>query len=144
MRLLVSFLFLFHFLGHETSCAGDPQTAVSHLGDVVLFVQYSLVKFKVSEHDYAPFLLTYIPLRICPFSIYSIETSSNVDCHHLSQFENHEFTKDNVTVSAESFSDVEVYLRAHSRTVEDVSTFNTWKKALFDTNSEGIEDNILR
>ena len=27
--------------------SGDPQTAVSHLGDVVLFVQYALVKFKV-------------------------------------------------------------------------------------------------
>lgn len=49
-----------------------------------------------------------------------------------------------MTVSAESFSDVEVYLRAHVQTLEDASTFNTWKKALFDANSEGIEDNILR
>lgn len=28
---------------------GDPQTAVSRLGDVVLFVQYALVRFKVRE-----------------------------------------------------------------------------------------------
>jgi hypothetical protein len=28
---------------------GDPQTAVSRLGDVVLFVQYALVRFKVGE-----------------------------------------------------------------------------------------------
>lgn len=44
-------------------CAGDPQTAVSHLGDVVLFVQYSLAKFKASWRDFffAPFLLTHIP-----------------------------------------------------------------------------------
>lgn len=26
---------------------GDPQTALSYLGNVVLFVQYALVKFKV-------------------------------------------------------------------------------------------------
>ena len=26
---------------------GDPQTAVGHLGDVVLFVQYTLARFKV-------------------------------------------------------------------------------------------------
>ena len=60
------------------------------------------------------------------------------------QFENYEFTKDNVTMSAASFTDVDVYLRAHGRTPEDMTTFNTWTKALFDTNSEGIEDNILR
>jgi len=30
--------------------AGDPQTALSHLGNVVLFVQYALVKFKVCKY----------------------------------------------------------------------------------------------
>jgi hypothetical protein len=47
-------------------------------------------------------------------------------------------------VSTAFFSDVEVYLRAYGRTTEDMTTFNTWTKALFDPNSEGIEDNILR
>jgi len=31
----------------HTFSQGDPQTAFSHLGDVVLFVQYTLTRFKV-------------------------------------------------------------------------------------------------
>jgi len=114
---------------------GDPQTAVSHLGDVVLFVQYALAKFKVSVFCFT-------------------NSINSIECHHArpiarefqkqKKFENHEFTKDGVTVSTASFSDVDVYLRAHGRTPEDMTTFNTWTKALFDTSSEGIEDNILR
>ena len=34
--------------------AGDPQTAISHLGNVVLFVQYALVKFKVCKYYNEP------------------------------------------------------------------------------------------
>ncbi len=38
---------------------GDPQTALSHLGDVVLFVQYALVKFKASC---PPMICSFLPL----------------------------------------------------------------------------------
>src|SRR5258705_12212195 len=65
------FFLLFFFSSYET--AGDPQTAVSHLGDVVLFVQYALAKFKVS--------LFCLPTT--QFNHNSIEImSSNVDHHH--------------------------------------------------------------
>ncbi|KAF9531998.1 mediator complex subunit Med5-domain-containing protein [Crepidotus variabilis] len=90
---------------YDCETVGDPQTAVSHLGDVVLFVQYALVKFK---------------------------------------FENHEFTKNDRTVSSAWFSNVEISMRAHGRTAEDMAMFHTWFKALFNTDGEGIEDNILR
>jgi len=35
-------------------------------------------------------------------------------------------------------------MRAHGRGPEDIITYQTWQKALFDSGSEGIEDNILR
>ncbi len=60
------------------------------------------------------------------------------------KFDNHEFTKNNRTVSSAPFSDVEVYMRSQGRTPEVMTTFNMWWKALFDSSSEGIEDNILR
>lgn len=71
MRLLVSFLFLLSFFEYMRNgtmfyylvpCTGDPQTALSHLGDVVLFVQYALVKYKVC----CPRLLcSYLPHLPC-------------------------------------------------------------------------------
>lgn len=62
----------------------------------------------------------------------------------FNKFENHEFTKNIRTVSSAPFSDVEVYMRSQGRTPEVMTTFNMWSKALFDSSSEGIEDNILR
>ncbi|KAJ7619106.1 hypothetical protein DFH06DRAFT_1235312 [Mycena polygramma] len=75
-----------HFL-KEADCetVGDPQTAVSHIGDVVLFVQTTLTRF-------------------------------HLGC-------------DVFTSGGRS---------------EDTVVFNAWYKALFDSNSEGIEDTILR
>jgi hypothetical protein len=66
---------------------GDPQTAVSHLGDVVLFVQYALAKFKVSEHDRAPPIFFAYPTLYVLFDQFNsiatqLKTSSNID-HHL-------------------------------------------------------------
>ncbi|KAF9569643.1 hypothetical protein CPC08DRAFT_701548 [Agrocybe pediades] len=36
---------------YDCETVGDPQTAVSHLGDVVLFVQYTIAKFKFENRE---------------------------------------------------------------------------------------------
>ncbi|KAF8973994.1 hypothetical protein BDZ97DRAFT_1777866 [Flammula alnicola] len=90
---------------YDCETVGDPQTAVSHLGDVVLFVQYTLARFK---------------------------------------FENKEITKNNRTVSPGFLMNTDVMPHPRERTQGELVSFNAWFKALFDSNSEGIEDNILR
>jgi len=40
--------------------------------------------------------------------------------------------------------DTDVVVHPLARSPEDIASFNAWFKALFDSNSEGIEDNILR
>ena len=63
MRSLVSW-FSFAFFRLASVFAGDPQTAVSHLGDVVLFIQYVLAKFKVSHPKFF-----FLPNLVCSYSI---------------------------------------------------------------------------
>jgi len=102
---------------------------------VVLFVQYALAKFKVSS---TPHVLFYFVLDLVDRWSCLSDLSSSL------KFENHQFTKNNRTVSSASFTDVDTFSRVHGRTAEFMSSWNIWFKALFDSSSEGIEDNILR
>ncbi|KAF9056240.1 hypothetical protein BJ165DRAFT_1522179 [Panaeolus papilionaceus] len=88
---------------YDCETVGDPQTAVRNLGDVVLFVQYTIGRFK---------------------------------------FEHKEITRDNRTVSTGTLTTIE--RSGQDRAQDDANTYNAWYKVLFDTNSEGIEDNIFR
>ncbi|KAJ3568067.1 hypothetical protein NP233_g5948 [Leucocoprinus birnbaumii] len=90
---------------YDCSTVGDPQTAVSHLGDVVLLVQYTIVRFRLSPTNYS--------LMDQTISASHLFSSTNV--------------QDPGTLSA-----------------DEATSFAAWFKALFDTNSEGIEDNIIR
>ncbi|KAJ4489332.1 mediator complex subunit Med5-domain-containing protein [Lentinula edodes] len=82
---------------------GDPQTALSHIGDVVMFLQSVLARFN---------------------------------------FQSNTFSVDGKTTSSEFLKlTAEVY-HYNSLTGGDLTTFNAWLKALFE--SEGIEDTILR
>ncbi|KAJ3813742.1 mediator complex subunit Med5-domain-containing protein [Lentinula aff. lateritia] len=82
---------------------GDPQTALSHIGDVVMFLQSVLARFN---------------------------------------FQSDTFSMDGKTTSSEFLKlTAEVY-HYNSLTGGDLTTFNAWLKALFE--SEGIEDTILR
>ncbi|KAI5123762.1 hypothetical protein M0805_000352 [Coniferiporia weirii] len=84
---------------------GDPQTAVSHLGSVILFLQATLIKYQLSSY---PFMLGERAIS----TDYLLSTST---VYRLSQLGE-----------------------------EDINAMAAWPKALFDKNSEGIEDNILR
>ncbi|GLB36220.1 putative mediator complex subunit Med5 [Lyophyllum shimeji] len=90
---------------YDCETVGDPQTAVSHLGDVVLFVQYVTSRFHLETDLYKAenrsLASTFLK---CTDSIYPTESLSG----------------------------------------EDAAAFGAWSKALFDSGSEGIEDNILR
>ncbi len=49
------------------------------------------------------------------------------------------------TVSAAFFLSTDTVAHARSeRSQAEITSFNAWFKALFDSSSEGIEDNILR
>ncbi|KAJ7181738.1 mediator complex subunit Med5-domain-containing protein, partial [Mycena crocata] len=91
----------------ESDCetVGDPQTAVSHLGDVVLFVQSTLTRF------------------------------------HL---ETDVFTCGGRSISSGFLRSTAIVHRPEDLPEEDAVAFHAWYKALFDSNSEGIEDTILR
>ncbi|KAH8102457.1 hypothetical protein BXZ70DRAFT_986358 [Cristinia sonorae] len=89
---------------YDCETVGDPQTAVAHLGDVVLFLQYALARFHLSS---------------MVFRLKGRELKADV------------LYSGTVTHRIDSRG-------------EDAPTFNTWFKALFDSNSEGIEDTILR
>ncbi|EGO04872.1 hypothetical protein SERLA73DRAFT_173980 [Serpula lacrymans var. lacrymans S7.3] len=80
--------------GYDCETVGDPQTALSHLGNVVLFVQVASARFQL--------------MRELPSS---------------------DFAHFELIPSIEGFGGPCTTL---------------WFKALFDTNSEGIEDTILR
>ncbi|KAJ4484049.1 mediator complex subunit Med5-domain-containing protein [Lentinula lateritia] len=80
---------------------GDPQTALSHIGDVVMFLQSVLARFN---------------------------------------FQSNTFSVDGKTTSSEFLKlTAEVY-HYNSLTGGDLTTFNAWLKALFE--SEGIEDTV--
>ncbi|KAI0830678.1 mediator complex subunit Med5-domain-containing protein [Trametes gibbosa] len=90
---------------YDCETVGDPQTAVTHLGDVVLFVEATIARFNLSA---------------CSFTV----GERQLDPGFLRRAGlSHRFDE----------------LKG-----EDLSAFNSWTKALFDPNSEGIEDTILR
>ncbi|KAF9453745.1 hypothetical protein P691DRAFT_693777 [Macrolepiota fuliginosa MF-IS2] len=90
---------------YDCETVGDPQTAVSHLGDVVLLVQYIVVRY-----------------RLNPSSISMLDQTMSA-----SYLFSHTNVQDPGTLST-----------------EEAIAFTSWFKALFDSNSEGIEDTILR
>ncbi|TFK77029.1 hypothetical protein BDN72DRAFT_866833 [Pluteus cervinus] len=90
---------------YDCETVGDPQTAMSHLGDVVLFAQYAIVRSKL---DYTS------------------------------------FTSMGRTVSARYLRSTDVIHAIDRLEGQESVAFTAWSKALFDSNSEGIDDNILR
>lgn len=100
---------------------GDPQTAVSHLGDVVLFVQYTKSRFHVSSRG----------IHICQsLTVMQLDTA--------------QFSLEDRTLSSSFLDFTDVVHSADDMLAEDGIAFGAWFKALFDSNSEGIEDTILR
>ncbi|KAF8735483.1 hypothetical protein AX14_001979 [Amanita brunnescens Koide BX004] len=100
---------VFHALSlldeYDCETVGDPQTAVSHLGDIVLFAQCAIARF------------------------------------HLN---NLEFTDEHHSASAKFLKSIGVVLSQNAFSNDDITAYNAWHKALFDSSSEGIEDSILR
>ncbi|KAG6911908.1 hypothetical protein DXG01_000155 [Tephrocybe rancida] len=90
---------------YDCETVGDPQTAVSHLGDVVIFVQHATARFHLESDTY---------------------------------------TSENRTLSSKYLKSTDAIYPIDSLSPEDDQAFTTWSKALFDSSSEGIEDNILR
>ncbi|KAL9716176.1 hypothetical protein Ac2012v2_000621 [Leucoagaricus gongylophorus] len=90
---------------YDCGTVGDPQTAVSHLGDVVLLVQYTVIRFRLST--------SHIPFMDQSISASYLFSSTTV--------------QDPGILSS-----------------DEANSFTAWFKALFDSNSEGIEDNIIR
>ncbi|TCD61756.1 mediator complex subunit [Steccherinum ochraceum] len=89
---------------YDCETVGDPQTAVAHLGDVVLFLQSALARFHLSSTVF----------RIKDRELRTDVLSAGSITHRIDQ------------------------------KGEDTLVFNAWFKALFDSNSEGIDDTILR
>ncbi|KAF8349998.1 hypothetical protein F5887DRAFT_1059221 [Amanita rubescens] len=100
---------VFHALSlldeYDCETVGDPQTAVSHLGDIVLFAQCAIARF------------------------------------HLN---NLEFTDERQSSSAKFLKSIGVVLSQSAFSNDDITAYNAWHKALFDSSNEGIEDSILR
>ncbi|KAH9847349.1 mediator complex subunit Med5-domain-containing protein [Lenzites betulinus] len=90
---------------YDCETVGDPQTAVTHLGDVVLFVEATIARFNLSTYSF-----TVGERQLDPGFLSRAGLS-----HRFDELKG-----------------------------EDLSAFNSWTKALFDPNSEGIEDTILR
>ncbi|KAI0800903.1 hypothetical protein C8Q74DRAFT_1345580 [Fomes fomentarius] len=88
---------------YDCETVGDPQTAVSHLGDVVLFAEATIARFNLSS------------------SFHIGERRISSDFLRMTGLGMRESMKS-----------------------EDIATFTSWSKALFDPGSEGIEDTILR
>ncbi|KIJ33080.1 hypothetical protein M422DRAFT_265113 [Sphaerobolus stellatus SS14] len=91
---------------YDLATVGDPQTAVSHIGEVVLFLQSRvLARFKITSSVF------HINDRVLRSDV--LHSSSAV-------------------YAPESLSD------------PDKATLDAWRKVIFDRNSDGIDDNILR
>ncbi|PPQ64382.1 hypothetical protein CVT26_002089 [Gymnopilus dilepis] len=90
---------------YDCETVGDPQTAVGHVGDVFLFLQYAIIRFK---------------------------------------FPNRSITKGDKTFSPSYLLSPMPRNMPGERPPEEYRPVPAWFKALFDPNSEGIEDNILR
>ncbi|KAH7915833.1 mediator complex subunit Med5-domain-containing protein [Hygrophoropsis aurantiaca] len=90
---------------YDCDTVGDPQTAVSHLGDIVFFVQLMLNRFQISAL---------------------------------------ELKKGNKILSTHYLRSTSTIYRLDELTGQNLTAFNAWFKAIFDSNSEGIDDAILR
>lgn len=95
---------------------------MAHLGEVVLFLQYTSARFHVGRD----FIFTYTRCR---------ET--------LSQLSSVVFRVKDRDVRSDVVFAGSVVHRFDQKGF-DVLIFHAWFKALFDSNSEGIEDTILR
>ncbi|KAG2366610.1 mediator complex subunit Med5-domain-containing protein [Suillus spraguei] len=89
---------------YDCETVGDPQTAVSHLGDIVLFAEMVLAKFRISSPIIKDGKIYRTELLRCTSRVYQLDELSP----------------------------------------EHKSAFATWYKAIFDSNSEGIDDALLR
>ncbi|KAG2044771.1 mediator complex subunit Med5-domain-containing protein [Suillus americanus] len=89
---------------YDCETVGDPQTAVSHLGDIVLFAEMVLAKFRISSPIIKDGKMYRTELLRCTSRVYQLDELSP----------------------------------------EHKSAFVTWYKAIFDSNSEGIDDALLR
>lgn len=89
---------------YDCETVGDPQTAVSHLGDIVLFAEMVLAKFRISSPIIKDGKMYRTELLRCTSRVYQLDELS----------------------------------------LEHKSAFATWYKAIFDSNSEGIDDALLR
>ncbi|KAH7931048.1 hypothetical protein BV22DRAFT_1053726 [Leucogyrophana mollusca] len=90
---------------YDCETVGDPQTAVSHLGDIVLFVQLVLGRFQISAS--------------------ALKRGDKV-------------------LPTDYLRSTATIYRLDELSGENVTAFNAWFKAIFDSNSEGIDDTILR
>ncbi|KAL0951090.1 hypothetical protein HGRIS_007828 [Hohenbuehelia grisea] len=90
---------------YDVETVGDPQTAVTHLGEIVLFLQDTTARF------------------------------------HL---ESRKYTNGDKTVTTDLLRGASIVIPIEELSKEDATAFGVWFKALFDNNSEGIEDGILR
>jgi len=86
---------------YDCETVGDPQTALVHLGDVVLFLQWVVSTYHLSRESFV------WDLRVL----------------HASTLETYQYGE---------------------LSGEETMAFGAWFKALFDSNSEGIEDAIIR
>ena len=99
---------------------GDPQSAVGNLGDIVLFVQLATARFKVTDQ------LIWYPKCI--------------QGHQISDTLKH----NNKLLDMNFLRRTDTILTPSVLTPEETRALKTWFKALFDKNSEGIEDGVLR
>lgn len=63
---------------------------------------------------------------------------------NLFQLETHPFTLEGRTLSASYLTANDIVYSVEKLSGDDAVAFGAWFKALFDSNSEGIEDSILR
>lgn len=98
---------------------GDPQSAVGNLGDIVLFAQLAMARFKVAGGFFE---------ILGPFN--------NVQISDTLKHKNR-----TLDISYLRKADATLMLTAPTA---EAKALKTWFKALFDKNSEGIEDGVLR
>ena len=95
---------------------------MGHLGDTVLFLQWVIATYQAGHH---PYLRRYASDRSLPPQL-----------HRCS------FTWEQKVVDPGIVKNVAA--RPHEVPQEELPSFRAWFKALFDQNSDGIEDTILR
>ncbi|KAF8503938.1 mediator complex subunit Med5-domain-containing protein [Hysterangium stoloniferum] len=104
---------LHEMIAHALACledydliiVGDPQTAVTHIGEVVLFLQSVLARFRITS------------------SVFRV---------------------DDRVLRSDGLRSTSVVFPYGTLSEDDRVTINAWRKAIFDHDSEGIDDEILR